>query len=147
MEEVLSTMIWKSPMDFIEATRLDIERGKITLSDLSGHITHVRIIRRGDKLRAWCEECKSYDCIHAYLGIDLGIREIVKRYLEIQEGSYHRALMRIKRMRKREIKEILEYLGIDVKDLNKYINRIGRRNSLDIKTWEDVIGRPKRFYL
>ena len=143
-EVIYQDMFWKSPQTFLELMHKEM-RDFITLRDLTNSLVRVKIILQGDKLRAYCEGCKSEDCIHTYFALDIALRRIVRRALEVEEVNHRRVMRRYKRLTFEDKIQILWGLGIDTKDLEEYINRIGRKNAKEISLWKDMMGAKKRF--
>jgi len=144
-EVIYQDTFWKSPKAFLEIMHKDIVEGGVTIKDLKRGQVKVKIIHRGDKLRAYCEECKSTMCIHSYFAIDVALRRIVKSALEVEEVNYRAVMRRYKRLTLDEKIEILWKLGIDTIDLEEYINRIGKANAPEIATWRELMGAERRF--
>ncbi|MCD6399201.1 hypothetical protein J7L85_00255 [candidate division WOR-3 bacterium] len=144
-EVIYQDTFWRSPKAFLEIMHKDIVEGSVTIEDIKRGQVKVKIILQGDKLRAYCEECKSTMCIHSYFAIDKALRRIVKKALEVEEVNYRAVMKRYKRLSLNEKLEILKRLGIDIEDLQRYINRIGKANAPEIATWRDLMGAERRF--
>jgi hypothetical protein len=137
--------VWISPQSVLELIKKDLERGYMTIQDIQGSQVRVFTYLEGDKLRAYCVDCQSTECIHSYIAIDRAIRRLIRFSLEVNTFSRKEAHIIYKRLTKREKIEILEKLGIDTDDLRNYINRMGRKNAQEIALWSENLGLPRRY--
>jgi len=144
-EIITRETLWASPKDFMALLHKDIIEGHITIKDLQGKLAHVEVYVEGGKMRAFCETCQRDDCIHAYFAVDMALRKIVKKELEVEYVNILRVSKAYKSLTKEQKKEILRKLGIDLKDLREYINHIGKKNAPEIATWRELMCLPKRF--
>ena len=144
MHTLFKENFWASPQDMVELARKDIEKGHVQIQDLQGKWVSVEVYIQDGKLRAYCEGCQSDDCIHTYFAIDVAIRRILHRALEIEIMNPSMAMKKYRRLTLNEKIEILEKLGIDTADLKDYLNRIGRKNAREITIWKEMIGLRRR---
>jgi len=131
---------WLSPGTFLELIQRDLEKGHITIDEILSKRANVKVYLQEGKLRAYCESCKSETCTHTYFAMDHAIRKIVRRVLEVERVDNQKVYRDYRKLKYRDKRKILRSIGIDVDDLQRYINQIKELNAKDLQMWEGITG-------
>lgn len=127
-----------------EADKKDIEALKKI--DYTGFDVYVEVYQSPDgKVRGYCHYCQSERCSHVWDAVQGTLKSISIDVLEMECGDFIDALKLLKSLPIEEKRKVLKYRGIDVEDLEIYLQEICQNNQQEIR--EKYKGVPLRDYM